>query len=151
MIDQCIPQKVCLECRGCCRFACADSPWSPVLLKTEISRLAKKTRLVYDRKQDSYICASLDAKNNRCKAYRIRPFDCRLYPFLFDRKADKVFLALDLNCPFAKKNLDTPTFKKHIRYLTVALSVPDFVKVLRKNPRFAQAYPDVLDLVEINL
>jgi Fe-S-cluster containining protein len=149
MIAQCIPQKVCLECRGCCRFASADSPWSPALLKSEITSLAKKTRLVYDRRQGNYICAALDVEDNRCKLYRFRPFDCRLYPFLLNRQADKVFLALDLHCPFAQNNLDTPTFQKHIRYLTVALNVPGFAKALRKNPQLAQAYPDALDLVEI--
>ena len=98
-----------------------------------------------------FICPLLEAKDNKCKIYGFRPFECQLYPFLINRKGEEVFLALDLKCPFVKENLESQKFKGYIRYLTNFFNNPRKIKVLKNNPQIIQTYEDVLNLAELNL
>lgn len=162
MIKQFIPQNYCLSCQGCCRFAQVDSVWSPCLLDEDLKELAKnnlspsiissrkKIRLIPFHKQDNFICPLLGL-DSKCKIYSFRPFECQLYPFLLNRKGRKVFLAIDLNCPYAKGNLKAPAFKKYTRYLAGLLGRPRRLSALKNNPQVIQEYPEVLNLVELKI
>jgi len=163
VIKQIVPQEVCLECRGCCRFSEQDSVWLPHLLGEEIQELLKKNfppslisqdkniRSVPNPAQNNFVCSFSQPKDNKCAIYAFRPFECQLYPFVINRKADKVFLALDLRCPFVKENLESQEFREYIRYLTGFLNSPVRIKVLKSNPQIIQIYEDVLNLAELNL
>lgn len=163
MIRQLIPEEFCLKCRGCCRFAQTDSVWSPNLSEEDVEGLLKirvppffmldnkKIRLLYNREQDNFICSLLDQENNKCRVYAFRPLECRLYPFLLNRRKGKVFLALDLRCPFARKEQKTKVFKEYLRYLTGFLNSPGQLKVLKNSPQLIQNYDQATDLAEINI
>src|SRR4030042_2810887 len=110
MIEQFVPQEVCLKCQGCCRFKEFDSLWAPCLMDEEIQVLLDKkippASISMDRRirpvpapqQDGFICAFLDPAANKCKIYEFRPLECQLYPFLITLRAKKVLLTVDLNC-----------------------------------------------------
>jgi len=161
MIRQLIPEEFCLKCPGCCRFSQTDSIWSPNLLDEDIQELLKnrippffiienkKIRLNYNQKQDNFVCFLLDLTDNKCKVYAFRPFECRLYPFLLNRRNNRVFLAVDLKCPFAKEKHKSEIFKEYTQYLTVFLTSPSLIKTLKNNPRIIQNYDQVVDLVEL--
>jgi len=152
MLKQIIPEEFCLKCDGCCRFAEVNSVWFPHLLKAEEKIIPKgKLRIVLDKKSGNFICSFLNAKNNKCKIYSIRPFECCLYPFLLNRDAesDKIFLAVDTNCTFVKENLKKPEFKKYTEYLTTLFNSLDFSELMKNNPQLIQSYPDVLNLAEL--
>ena len=163
MIKQVVPQEVCLECRGCCRFSEQDSVWSPCLLNQETEELLKKNfppslisqekkiRSVPSPTQNNFICSFFQPKDNKCAIYAFRPLECQLYPFLINHKDDKVFLALDLRCPFAEENLESQKFKEYIRYLTNFLNSPARIKILKNNLQIIQIYTDILNLAELNL
>jgi len=163
MIKQLLPSRVCLKCQGCCRFLHRETLWSPFLLKEDIQELlahkippslissTNKIRLFPDIDNDNFVCAFLNTQDNRCKVYPFRPFECQLYPFLINRKLNKVFLACDLRCPFAKENLNTEGFKKHTRYLVGLLNSPTQIKLLRNNPGVFQSYDEVYNLAELKL
>lgn len=163
MIKQFIPDGVCLKCKGCCRFAEADSVWAPSLLNEEIQILAKDARfepkitsrkkihLVQPQGNDIFFCSFLQENNNECKIYSSRPFECRLYPFLIDCCAEKIFLSVDLNCPFAAENFKTETFKEYVDYLSTLFASLQLREVLKNNPHLVQAYPQALGLVEIKI
>ena len=163
MIKQAIPKDYCLSCVGCCRFSEQDSVWLPCLLNEEIQELLKKNfppSLISQDKnihslpnlaQNNFVCSFSQPKDNKCAIYAFRPFECQLYPFVINRKADKVFLALDLRCPFVKENLESQEFKEYIQYLTGFLNSPARIKVLKSNPQIIQIYEDVLNLAELNL
>jgi Fe-S-cluster containining protein len=151
MIKQFVPQEVCLKCPGCCRFSEEGTVWSPCLLEEEKERLAEKIKLLSAARQGSFICASFNPAENKCRIYPLRPFECRLYPFLVNFKADKVFLAVDLNCPFVQKNVESPAFKEYVRTLADFLNSPEQLAILRNNPQVIQAYKEAQDLIELSI
>ncbi|MFH1440742.1 MAG: YkgJ family cysteine cluster protein, partial [Candidatus Omnitrophota bacterium] len=117
MIKQFVPSRVCLKCRGCCRFIEADSVWQPSLLENEAEALSKNRTtadyitkdkricLIPSKNKDIFYCAFFDTSKNKCKIYLKRPLECQMYPFLINRRDNKIFLSVDLNCPFIKESL----------------------------------------------
>ena len=151
-INEIIPEEFCLKCDGCCRFAEVNSAWFPHLLKAEEKIIPKdKFRITANKKDQNFICGFLNAKNNKCKIYGIRPFECCLYPFLLNRDAEsgKILLAVDTNCPFVKENLKKSEFKKYTEYITTLFNSLDFSELMKNNPQIIQSYPDVLNLAEL--
>lgn len=138
MIRNLIPNKICLACFGCCRFAEKDSIWGPAGIK-----------LVPGKGQSSFLCSFLNPKNNKCRIYPHRPFDCRLYPFLLCRKGRKIFLSADSNCPYLEKHMRTREVKNYISYLLKFLNSKKAAKILKNNPQIIQEYPGLTDIAEI--
>jgi len=163
VIKQIIPKDYCLGCQGCCRFSQQDSPWQPVLLDEEILELSERNippALISREKKirsrpypqgDNFICSFFEPEDHKCKIYAFRPFECRLYPFLINRKAKKVFLAVDLRCPFVQENSAGKKFKAYIQYLTGFFNRPRSIGILRHNSQLIQAYSGVLNLAELKL
>jgi Fe-S-cluster containining protein len=147
---QAIPQEFCLKCRGCCRFSQQDSVWKPHLLEEEKSWVAK-IRIIPAAGENDYICGNLSCPENKCRIYADRPFECRLYPFLFDRKDNKVFLALDLNCAFVRENNKNPEFEEYTRSLIKLIQSKEYLDILKNNPLLAQEYAGVMDLIELKV
>ncbi len=155
-----VPQDVCLSCQGCCRYAERSTVWAPVFLFEEIVSLtsenllpcslfshaggrrgeASRINLLTDK--DGCLCPCLDKGTNKCKIYAHRPFDCQFYPFLLTRKKGQVFLAVDLKCPYAQKELTTAAFKDHVKYLAEFFSSQETVAWMAKNTAIIQEYPE---------
>ena len=93
----------------------------------------------------------LSPAENKCKIYLNRPFECQLYPFLINRRAEGVFLAVDLNCPFASQHLNHPEFKKYLDYLKGFLDSPKQLGILKRNPQILQSYEGVSDLLPLEI
>jgi len=162
MIAQIIPHGICLECQGCCRFSQQDSIWSVSLLDEELSSLDKKIpscavssdkkiRLEPNSEEGNFVCYFLSLQDNQCKIYPFRPFECQLYPFLINRHEGKVFLAVDVKCPFVRDNSESELFKKHAQYLTRLFNNPHLLNSLKNNPRIIQGYAGAINLTEIKL
>lgn len=163
MIKQIIPQEVCLKCQGCCRFKKIDSAWSPCLLDEEIQDLldkkippacissAKKILPIPNPQGEGFICPFLDIKDNKCRIYGLRPFECQLYPFLINFRGKKVILTLDLNCPYVSGHLKDGDFKKYTDSLIAFLNSTAQIRILKDSPQIIQAYEDVLDVIELEL
>ncbi len=152
MLNQFIPEEICLKCQGCCRFAEEDSVWPVKVSENEKRRLDLKNNFIpLIPAKEEFICSFFMPKENKCKIYPRRPFECRLYPFLINRRGKKAFLALDLNCPFARENLNKPEFKKYVKYLSCILSKPPYAGMLKNNPRLIQQYEGVLNLAKLKL
>ncbi|MCX5709450.1 MAG: YkgJ family cysteine cluster protein [Candidatus Omnitrophica bacterium] len=162
MIRQFVPQEACLKCQGCCRFRVQDSVWSPCLMDEDIQvlldhkippatlSLDKKIVPVPNQQGEGYLCAFLDAPTNKCLVYGFRPFECQLYPFLLSLRQKRVYLTIDLNCPYAKEKLNSQEFKDYVEYLSDFLNAPAQVELLKENPHLLAAYEDVLDVIELN-
>lgn len=161
-LEQFIPEAVCLACTGCCRFSCPDTPWSPRLLKEETERflennvppaiLASEGKIrLESRGEECFICSLFEPAGNSCTVYAFRPFECRLYPFLINRRENKVFVAVDTGCPFVQKKLNSKEFKEYQRLLVDFLNTPAILMCLKDNPQIIQSYANVLDLSELNL
>lgn len=150
-VKQFVLSGFCLKCEGCCRFSQRNTIWSPHLLKEEKEKSGKKVSLLPNPKDTNFICAFFDIQNNRCRSYALRPFECRLYPFLINRKNHKVFLAVDLKCPYVEKKLKSKEFKEYIYYLTNLFHRRGIIKILKNNPGVIQIYPGVLNITELKI
>jgi Fe-S-cluster containining protein len=163
MIKQFIPQGFCLKCQACCRFREADSAWAPCLLDEEMQDLLdedipavlisidKRIVPIPNPAQGEFICPFLNPSDNKCKIYESRPLECQLYPFLINLRGNKVFLTIDLNCPYVKENLKSEKFKEYTEYLSAFLNSPKQVRVLKDNPQVLQAYEEVLNILELKI
>jgi hypothetical protein len=180
MIKQFVPQKACLACQGCCRFAQEDSVWVPALLNEEIENFLnqgvnaaiinahKKFKIVPFPKQKVYLCPLFNYEENKCKIYNSRPLECQLYPFLLCAKEGlgaqdanitnggvgrmrKIYLAADFNCPFLKEKNKTRGFKEYAQYLVSLLQNPPYAELLRNNPHIIQSYAEVSEIQELSL
>lgn len=163
MIKELIPEEICLACQGCCRFKEKEDAWCVWLLDTDIQELlknnippslisgAKKLRLKEHKGENNFICPFLNTPDNKCKIYSFRPFECRLYPFLLQRANNKVFLGIDLKCPFVKANLKSQGFKEHTQYLTGLLNTSTWLNILRNNLGVIRAYEGILALAELKV
>jgi len=63
----------------------------------------------------------------------------------------KIFLALDLRCPFIKDNLESLGTKGYIQYLTGFFKSQAGSSILRNNPQIIQEYPEVVNLAELEI
>ena len=163
MIKQFVPQEVCLDCHGCCRFKEANSVWSPCLLDEEIQGLVdndlaavtisldKRLGLVKEASQEGFLCPLLNPQDNKCKIYARRPFECQLYPFLIGMRNKKVILTVDLNCPYIQKKIKDKEFEEYVEYLSAYLNSPAQLSILKDNPQIIQAYEEVLDIMELKI
>lgn len=160
-IKQFVSSKTCLGCEGCCRFAQADTIWSPALLDSETEELvsknippsvvssSKKIHLEPKEKEEGFVCALFEQQANKCKIYPLRPLECRLYPFLINRREEKIFLAVDLHCPFAAQNIKGKKFNEYAAYLNKFLNNPSVSAILKNNPQIIQEYPEAVDIEEL--
>lgn len=151
--QQIIPQKVCLECSGCCRFEAERSAWAVHLSGREQQELGIQDTVLpakKDRPDGQLFCNFYDTSRRQCAIYYKRPFECRLYPFVINRKGSEIYLALDLNCPFARDNYQTAAMRDFIAGLCVRLSSAEFLDFIKTNPWLAQEYPGVLNIAVIS-
>lgn len=150
MIKQFIPDNFCLQCQGCCRFNKSDSSWSVHLLNEEIGELLDAKKIQPIAHLDYYLCPFLNLQDNRCKIYKLRPFECQLYPFLIRNYEKNFFLSVDLKCPFVKDNLDNNEFREYSEYLISWLNTPYVSSMLKENPQIIHQYEEAINLGEIN-
>ncbi len=160
-MKQILSKETCLKCQGCCRFAEAATIWAPSLLDKEIKVLSgrpgvaavistdKRIRPVASEAKDIFFCPFLNPRDNKCKIYTCRPFECRLYPFVINSSAGKTYLAVDTNCPFVKEKFNTKPFKDYAAYLARLLNSRAFRKILKDNPQIIQSYPGAVNIAEI--
>ena len=153
-IRQIIPEGFCLSCSGCCRFAEQGSSWAVHLSVEEQQELGVQDTVlasIPDESAATRFCSYFNVRNSQCSVYYKRPFECRLYPFVINRQGESVFLALDLNCPYAKEKYETALMRDHIAHLSAVCASPVFVRFLKENPWLIQQYPDVLNIAAIPL
>ena len=131
-LKQLIPPKFCLACDGCCRFNQPETVWAPYGIK-----------LVH-HKEEIYLCPHFEFETRICKIYASRPLDCVLYPFVLDRQGDKIYLALDAKCPFAKARKDAPELKEYAASLLRALCAPTLRAYLEQHKQEIPHYPEDL-------
>jgi len=163
MIKQFVPQEACLRCQGCCRFLQAATIWAPCLLKEEVKLLSEgkqvsglisqenRLRLEYSKKKGIFFCPFLSEESNKCEIYAMRPFECQLYPFVLKKEGEKKFLAVDLNCVYAKDNFASGAFKEYAGYLSALLNNTPYRGILKDNPQIIQEYTEALKLVELEI
>jgi len=153
MIKQFPASKICIGCLGCCRFAEKRSIWHPSVTGPEAKRLLKDGSLkkipAVHCEGANYICIFLRVQDNLCSVYSRRPLECRLYPFLINRRGKKIFLAVHSACLAVEKDPENPRLKECARALGKILTKRDFARLLKDNPHLPQRYPGAVNLIEL--
>jgi Fe-S-cluster containining protein len=158
-----VPEKTCLACQGCCRFNATNSQWRPKISEEEIdavhqeSAFGKKIfRGTVDHehflqtfdipKVQPYSaqcqCTFFDIENNRCKIYKQRPFDCRLYPFLLVKKDNAYFVGVHLNCPYIEKTRHEVPFTEQVEKVKKFFEQQHVLEYFKRNKLLAGEYAD---------
>ncbi len=154
-LKQYLPQNICLECRGCCRFQDSQSIWRPKVFPEELAfgdipteAVAEGYLKVEGSSRSSFQCQFLDKKNNTCRIYSTRPYECQLYPFLLIKKNKNIVLSVHLSCPFVLVNRYKASFEDYVNYLKDYFSGQEVKAFLRKNQDFLEGYADYYDEIE---
>lgn len=126
-LKQFVPNDVCLNCRVCCRFADKESVFRPSLLKEDKEGLREQAPTVASGQEGRialkecssglYCCKFFDKEGNRCSVYDLRPFECRIYPFVIARHNGRAYLGIDSNCPYAEENRRPGEFLEYVEHL----------------------------------
>jgi hypothetical protein len=58
---------------------------------------------------------------------------------------------VDLNCPYAYEQINSPAAKEYIIYLAKYLNSAPLLSKLKDNPQIIQAYEEVREVAELNL
>jgi uncharacterized protein len=148
-LKQLVPAGFCLKCQICCRFPKKPTIWQPRLsqeetiffrnqngLKGHIAKGAVKLKAA----GSFFCCEFFNGKKNSCKIYKLRPLDCRLYPFVLLRAKNKIFLAAHLICPFIAENIRSRKLERYADYLKKVFAGKDFKLLIKTSPAFIQSY-----------
>lgn len=162
MIKQIVPQGMCLECRGCCRFREAESSWTPSLLCEEaiafqnkgiqpsfFSLEKKKILPIWNERNDAFLCPFVEEDTYHCQIYDYRPLECALYPFLLSSRKGRIFLSADIHCPYMEEQGQSQEVKEYAQHLQHFFSSNQGKKILHENQHLIQPYEDVLDIIEL--
>ena len=123
----------------------ANKKWLP---PAAIS-IGRRLQLIANPDGQDFICPFLASRDNKCKIYDARPFECQLYPFLINLRPGKVLLTVDLNCPYVYEQINSREAKEYIIYLAGYLNSPKMLKMLKDNPQIIQAYEEVREVAEL--
>lgn len=124
-----VTSQQCLECRGCCAFAHSGGDWSPRLTPEDASMLAGvfpgkewqdgEERVALVSSSRGQACFFLDEADHRCRAYGVRPYECRLYPFLLSLEDGVVRVYAHLSCPALADMLKKKDWRRSISAVRV--------------------------------
>jgi len=150
-MKQFLKSDICLKCQGCCRFSAEDSAWVPNLLAEEAGYCGQGNKIKVVPSEKGFLCSFLEGSSNKCRIYPGRPLECQLYPFLINRQGNEIFLAVDLNCPFAQEHFNQPEFKEYSEYLRDFLNSPEQLRVFKKNPQMLESYQGINNLLLLEI
>lgn len=150
-IEQVIPDGYCLRCRGCCRFSKNEGPWLPHLLESE-KELRGEVPIAAcgEGEESAFRCGYLESAGNSCAIYAARPFECRLYPFVLNRRGSRYFLSVDPQCPFIRERGESEELTGY------GVRLAEFLRntcrgLLAGNRHLFQEYSDVKDIAELTV
>ena len=166
MVPQCVPSRVCLACKVCCRFPEQDSFLRPYFTDEEIERAIKEgmevssfpdlkgsqIRVVPNPSGDGYLCPAFDPETFHCRIYEHRPLDCKIYPFtlMWNGNHTAVTLGWDRKCPFMvndatqRDDADTllPEMTQNASDIQELLESDQVVDLVLKNPQLITRFQD---------
>ena len=142
-------KESCQKCRGCCKFEEDEIYFAPLFTNQEIAALGDNGAFFKKYKNHDnvmqielvesnglYVCPFLDEGEHLCRIYSLRPFDCRIWPFIFmkDKKGAVVLACFDRDmCPWMEEMSDSEFDKLKERVL-FWLDKEEVVDFVLKNP-----------------
>ncbi len=112
-MKQIVHHEQCRRCRECCRFRANREDFAPIFTDQEVEAIGavrerdgkpmptfapfrSTTNILqirlkpaeYDDPVYPFVCPFLDEENYQCSIYDVRPFDCRIWPFIVVKVRD---------------------------------------------------------------
>jgi len=162
----------CLKCKECCKFEKDDLYFSPIFTSKEVEEVRKRfgdvecfveykgsknvfqIRMLKSEK-GGYVCPLLDEDTHLCKIYDIRPFDCKLWPFMLARVKGKkgiYVVCFDKCLCMGLENISPEEFETYKGYITNLLKSKEYKKLIKDYPQLVwDYYPDIFEVAEIKL
>ena len=134
--------KACKNCDG--RFCCHGKAY---MTKAELKKIGGVTELplssfleieiigdetYYMIKRKSNFCFFFDTKKSKCKIYKHRPLDCRLFPFTLEMKKNKPILTVNKNCILNVGSIDRE-ITREIKVLIKNIPQKEMIKYAKYN------------------
>ena len=157
----------CQLCKECCKFEADESYFAPLFTKEEIKNIEKqngKTDFFKNYKNsdnvfqiklvkadnNKYVCPFLDGDSHLCKVYSMRPFDCRIWPFIFmkDKKGRSVLACFDKEICSNLKNMKQEEFDKLKENFISWLYASDSLSIVLKNKELIWDYEEDTFIIE---
>jgi Fe-S-cluster containining protein len=154
---QIVHHEQCKRCRECCRFRANRQDFAPIFTVEELQAIRevreslpeflpfKETTNVYQiRLKEAehsdpaypYVCPFLDEENYQCTIYDVRPFDCRIWPFIV-LKNDEGKISLQHftgNACLALQEVSPEDFREYEAYMEKLVSSSSFLEFLKRHP-----------------
>lgn len=154
---QFVPQEVCLSCDGCCRFKEPSTLWQPKFSADEVYAARAKGFSLADKifstetvdeqafiktheKDGCFHCHFFQSEKNTCGIYPLRPFECRLYPFVLNRDGGKISLCVHLACPHIQETLESLEYARYVEDLKAYFATDDALRWLTANAQSINDY-----------
>ena len=150
---QFVPNDACLHCEGCCRFIDTNTCFKPKVADSEIcpefkKHVDKDNFFATCQYNDRVKCEFFNPSNNKCEVYNVRPFECRLYPFLLVKKNNGIVLGVHLSCPYVLDNHNTKQFDEYVLRLKQFFQVHQADEFLKGIETLAGDYSQYSDEIE---
>jgi Fe-S-cluster containining protein len=92
-------------------------------------------------RQGRCLCAFFRAADHICRVYPLRPFECRLYPFLLTKEKGSAAVSVHLSCPYVQEHRHEEAFERHVKALREYFRQEDVRGFVRRNPSLVKRYP----------
>lgn len=148
-IPQFTQNEVCLLCEGCCRFIEEKSIWRPKAEKgSRLQTNSVNNYLNLKKDKDIFLCSYFEKKDNKCREYLTRPFECRLYPFLIYKQEDGIFLGVHCACPYVQTKQNSRDFESYVSSLEKYFAKKEVINFIKENKHLASDYSGYEDEID---
>lgn len=163
---QIVHHEQCMRCRECCRFRSNRQDFAPIFTADELAaiRQARKSmpefapfkgtanifqiKLQQAKHEDPvypYVCPFLDEDKYECTIYDVRPFDCRIWPFIVLKLTEtgEVKLAhFTGDACLALQEVSPADFGEYEAYMQRLVTSPELLSFLRQHPELIWEHHD---------
>lgn len=155
-IRQIVPPEWCFKCDVCCRFPESTSFLAPYFSGEEIASAIESDafeshfpnkagcRITLIPGGEAYICPVFDPLTAHCRIYKVRPFDCVLYPFaiMWNPSGEEVILGLDTKCPYAVENMGMDSISDSAVKIGCVIESYPQIDIITANPGLIGPFQD---------
>ncbi len=157
-MKQIVQHEQCLRCRECCRFRADRQDFAPIFTAEELEAIRaarsslpefvpfKQTENIFQIRLKQavhpdpvypYVCPFLDEDSYQCTIYDVRPFDCRVWPFIILKQTETGAIRLEHfteSACLALQEVSPDDFRDYEAYMQEYVASEEFVNFLKRYP-----------------
>lgn len=159
----------CLKCRDCCCLFDLDGrPYAPIFTKEEVKRIKiGKRKIIFKRfngsdkvfqinlkksknEKDLYVCPFFNEKKKFCQMEKVKPFDCRFWPFILtsDKSGHINVSCFSKHFCLGLQRITVKEFDDYVRYLDSLIENNKILNLLKKFPEVVWSADEDASLIK---